>query len=84
MQVSPNKTQTCKSFRWRRFSKPSNNPINSVVPKSRQFTNSVNKIANGKPANQGEFPYIVIFKPPICSGVLIHPRWVLTLRTCFG
>lgn len=43
------------------------------------------KIAGGKYAEEGEFPYIVSLKDGLghfCAGVIIHPRWILTAGHC--
>lgn len=58
--------------------------INSPT-KSVSGQNLSDYIANGKPANPGEFPYIVAVRfrsAFFCSGILIHPRWALTTRSC--
>lgn len=45
-----------------------------------------NYIANGQQARWSEFPYIVKIASKnikyICSGVIIHPRWIATVKSC--
>uniref|UniRef100_A0A182R5Z1 Peptidase S1 domain-containing protein n=1 Tax=Anopheles funestus TaxID=62324 RepID=A0A182R5Z1_ANOFN len=48
---------------------------------------SINKIENGTFAQRGEFPWMVklVYKrKEVCSGTLIHPRFVLTARHCIN
>lgn len=49
-----------------------------------------NYIANGKPANASEFPYLlaIAYKSRTgemrltCHGVLIRPRWIVAAASC--
>lgn len=47
---------------------------------------SLSALAFGVPQNASQYiPYVVkVISVYVCSGVIIHPHWILTAAQCFG